>query len=163
MADFSLSSLHIKTATVQGSRAFFESTASPGDILAQVVEVLNDPDESRKERVRALVVLSNLARVEDERDTLLDAVRYLGEPFEQALIERETGAEQFSKHTKCDEMHELVVLLSVRIMDYRFSTADLLDLLRNKHQLALATIESSKSTSILSAPSCLHRRRTSPR
>ena len=89
MADFSLSSLHIKTATVQGSRAFFESTASPGEILAQVVEVLNDPDESRKERVRALVVLSNLARVEDERDTLLDAVRYLGEPFEQALIERE--------------------------------------------------------------------------
>ena len=147
MSEVDLRSLIAKTASVKGCEAFFEGFPSVRQLeneLDGVVAILNDAEESRKERVRALVVLSNLACVEEKRDILLDAVRHLGESFENALIERETGAEQFSKQLKCDEMHELVLLLFIRIMNYRFSAADLLDLLRNKQNLALATIESSE-------------------
>ena len=111
--------------------------------LDSLIEILNDVDETRKDKIKALVVLSNLARVENRRDDVLDAIRQLNENFENALIEREEGAETFSKKTKVDDMHQLVILLFIRLMDYRFTTADLLDLLRYKHNLALATIEIS--------------------
>ena len=65
------------------------------------------------------------------------------ENFENALIEREEGAETFSKKSTVDEMHQLVVLLFIRVMDYAFQATDLLDLMRGKDSLALATIEIS--------------------
>ena len=147
MSELDLRTLCARTATLKGCETFFQSypsTRQLENVLDNIVAILNDPEETRKERVRALVVLSNLALVEEQRDTLLDAVRHIDETFENALIERETGAEQFSKRVKCDEMHELVLILFIRLMNYRFSAADLLDLLRNKQSLALATIECSK-------------------
>ena len=54
--------------------------------LDSLIEILNDVDETRKDKIKALVVLSNLARVENRRDDVLDAIRQLNENFENALI-----------------------------------------------------------------------------
>ena len=49
----------------------------------ELIEILNDVDETRKDKIKALVVLSNLARVENRRDDVLDAIRQLNENFEK--------------------------------------------------------------------------------
>ena len=142
MSSFDLSSLCIQTTKPD---KFLEgkSTKEIDGLLDYLVDVLNDVDETRKNRIKSLVALTNIARVEDQRDAVLDAVRQLNENFENALIEREEGAETFSKKSTVDEMHQLVVLLFIRVMDYAFQATDLLDLMRGKDSLALATIEIS--------------------
>eukprot|EP00944_MAST-04C_sp_MAST-4C-sp1_P009069 g9069.t1 len=142
MSSFDLSSLCIQTTK---PNKFLEgkSTKEIDGLLDYLVDILNDVDETRKNRIKSLVALTNIARVEDQRDAVLDAVRQLNENFENALIEREEGAETFSKKSTVDEMHQLVVLLFIRVMDYAFQATDLLDLMRGKDSLALATIEIS--------------------
>ena len=142
MSSFDLSSLCIQTTKPD---KFLEgkSTKETDGLLDYLVDILNDVDETRKNRIKSLVALTNIARVEDQRDAVLDAVRQLNENFENALIEREEGAETFSKKSTVDEMHQLVVLLFIRVMDYAFQATDLLDLMRGKDSLALATIEIS--------------------
>ena len=130
MSSFDLSSLCIQTTKPD---KFLEgkSTKEIDGLLDYLVDILNDVDETRKNRIKSLVALTNIARVEDQRDAVLDAVRQLNENFENALIEREEGAETFSKKS-VDEMHQLVVLLFIRVMDYAFQATDLLDLMRGK-------------------------------
>ena len=111
------------------------------ETISAQVDILNDEESTRKERVKALVVLSNLAIEEDNRDDLLDGIRQLSDTFENALIEKEEGSKNFS--TKVGDMHQLVVLLFIRLMDYDFKTGDILDLFRYNFSLSLATIEIS--------------------
>eukprot|EP00943_MAST-04B_sp_MAST-4B-sp1_P005886 g5886.t1 len=119
----------------------FLRTGPAMETISAQVDILNDEESTRKERVKALVVLSNLAIEEDNRDDLLDGIRQLSDTFENALIEKEEGSKNFS--TKVGDMHQLVVLLFIRLMDYDFKTGDILDLFRYNFSLSLATIEIS--------------------
>ena len=96
MSSFDLSSLCIQTTK---PNKFLEgkSTKEIDGLLDYLVDILNDVDETRKNRIKSLVALTNIARVEDQRDAVLDAVRQLNENFENALIERKKAPKRFRK------------------------------------------------------------------
>ena len=109
--------------------------------LVSVLEVDDDRGWSSKDRVQALLALSNLAQVESLRNELLRAFqRGAAASFEALLSQKEHARREFGNN-KASTEHLLVIVLLFRVVDYRLGADDLLDLLSGDVDFALALIE----------------------
>ena len=111
--------------------------------LVSVLEVGSDEEPSRwssKDRVKALVALSNLAQVESLRNEILRAFRGTSASFEALLAQKEKARKAFGNN-KSGAEHLLVIVLLYRVVDYRLGADDLLDLLSGDVEFALSLIE----------------------
>ena len=114
-------------------------------VCDKLVMLLNDEEESSKDKAKALVVLSQFALCEEYRDVVLDSIRHMEEEFEKLLdskVDKSMGRVTSAAKTG-SELHKLLLLLLLRVTDYTLSTADLLDMVRHDSSLALALVEAT--------------------
>ena len=126
------------TATLVGAEA------DGVGVLRALVSVLDVSEEGGwcgKDRVKALVALSNLAQVASLRNEILRVFqRGAGASFEALLAQKEHARREFGNN-KASPEHLLVIVLLFRVVDYRLGADDLLDLLSGDVDFALALIE----------------------
>eukprot|EP00947_MAST-08B_sp_MAST-8B-sp1_P002602 g2602.t1 len=124
---------------------FFENLPRARVVLESITDTLNSSDVGSKLRVRALACLAALAQDEAGRDAVMDAVRSLDETFEKVLLDKEAGRQQYN--TAVGDIHLLMVLLFFRVLDYRMSAADLLEMVRDDQRLSLELIGATAKVS----------------
>ena len=108
--------------------------------LVDVLEVTNDERYSAKDRIKALVVLSNFAVLDSLRSDILRSFRNASATFETLLTSKLQANKSYG-NKKITTEHQLVVVLLFRCVDYKLGADDLLDLLSNDVDIALALVE----------------------
>ena len=141
----SLSSLASGTAHPDSASKLLGAEADGVGVLRALVSVLEvvESDGARwssKDRVKALVALSNLAQVSSLRGEILRAFRGTAASFERLLAQKEQARKEFGNNNASTE-HLLVNVLLFRVVDYRLGADDLLDLLSGDVEFALSLIE----------------------
>eukprot|EP00948_MAST-09A_sp_MAST-9A-sp1_P003992 g3992.t1 len=125
------------------ARSFFEESSPrhAEDVLEFMANTLNSTavnEVNNKAKLNVLVVMTNIAIVEDYRDMVLDAFRRMQQGFEKVLLDREGGQKKYG--TDLGKFHELVVILLMRVMDYNLNASDLLELVSHDLKLALSIL-----------------------
>lgn len=138
-----LSTLSQSTAHPDSASKLISSSTNPRQILDALVSVLEIDDTERwssKDRIKALVTLSNFAKLDSLRSDILRSFRRTSASFEALLTSKEQANKDFGGK-KVSTEHQLVVVLLFRCVDYRLGADDLLDLLSNNVDVCLALIE----------------------
>ena len=149
-----LTTLSQTTAHRDSAEKLISSQTNPRavlDALVSVLEINADEEEQRwssKQRIKALVALSNFATLDSLRSDILRSFRNASSSFESLLQDKERASKEYGHKKSISTEHQLVVVLLFRCVDYRLGADDLLDLLSNDLFAALALVESLlKSTS----------------
>ena len=144
LTNVTLSTLASGTAHPDSASKLLGAEADGVGVLRALVSVLDVSEEGGwcgKDRVKALVALSNLAQVASLRNEILRVFqRGAGASFEALLAQKEHARREFGNN-KASPEHLLVIVLLFRVVDYRLGADDLLDLLSGDVDFALALIE----------------------
>ena len=138
-----LKSLSQSTAHRDAAEKLISAQTNPRQLLSALVDVLevtNDERYSAKDRIKALVVLSNFAVLDSLRSDILRSFRNASATFETLLTSKLQANKSYG-NKKITTEHQLVVVLLFRCVDYKLGADDLLDLLSNDVDIALALVE----------------------
>ena len=100
--------------------------------------VLNDEDESLREKQDVLIALAELAKVQPQRQKLITQIKRISGIFEENLRDKVIGRQKYG--TKLGRLHELTFVMLCRCSDYKMTSSDMLELCDGDVALALEII-----------------------
>eukprot|EP00941_MAST-03F_sp_MAST-3F-sp1_P006529 g6529.t1 len=124
----------VKSTILQNPSSFLEQNDCDMK-LEKMLKILNDEDESLKLKLDVLLIFAECATVKRYRNLMLEFMNGITNVFDENLNDKLEGKRSFG--TKIGRLHELVLIILVRLLDYKLEASSFLQLLNGDLSISL--------------------------